>query len=192
MTLQQFVSYRTMGGWLRAFYVINIVSIVISAISLISLLLTGSNSIRIGAITRESFLLSFVSGILSTAITVAMVVFLGKRDKKSITFFVAGSIVGILTTTISMFIQSTDPARLAAYYQSLGMDASMVATTSTATSLAVVFQIIFSIAWAIGWFIYFQKSNRVRVYFSNDHEFNQEYIAMRAQWEQQQEIIPPQ
>lgn len=174
MSLQDFVNYRQMGGWLKFFYILNIISIILSAFSLVALVVGGQLSIQMGLVTPANMVYSFVSGAVSLGLSIVLVVLLGKRNPKAVLFFIIVSVAGLLITAGALLFPPTEAA------------AALAATANPAVQLfTTIFNWAGSIGWFVAWLLYFRRSNRVKVYFMNNEAYNAEYLQRRQQWEQQ-------
>lgn len=194
--LEKFVSYKKLGGWLRVFQVLTIISLVIGAFSLISTLVGGQTSMQTGMMTSSYWLYSLLVGVVSIVICIVELRLLGKRDNKLAQVFLILSIISLALSFIGLLIPQTDPVKFAVYMKGVesqlaaaGLDPSMMqASMAAGNAMAPAILIItyaFNIAWMVAWFVYFKKSERVRVYMLDNQAWNEEYIVLRQQWEQQ-------
>lgn len=190
MDLQSFVKYRNMGGWLRLFQVLSIISVVVSGLSVISLLATSHMTVMMGAITQAYLLYTIVIAAVGLVFTVITLVMLGKRNKTFVAVFAVNQLLGLVFSVVSMFIPMMDTVRLANYARSYGLDPdallSLYSTSNATTMFSVILGLVYSVAWLVAWLVYFKKSNRTRVYLLTNQQFNEEYIARRQEWERQQ------
>lgn len=187
MNLAQFVGYRKLGGWLRFFQVITIIGLISSAISLFITLISAQTAIFRGTSTPVYLIYSVLVGILSIIFSSIQLRLISKRDNRLSKIFLTLSSISFVISIVGLFIPKVDDVKLERYIKSLesqfsatGIDpsilqASMTASTST-SSFLIFITLLYSAAWIVVWFIYFKKSERVRIYMLSEQQWNQEYF----------------
>ncbi|MDL2325284.1 DUF2569 domain-containing protein [Ruminococcaceae bacterium OttesenSCG-928-A16] len=186
MTIQQFVSYRKMGGWLRVFQVLAILSVVFSGLGIISILFTSQLSIQMGLLTPSYLVFTIITGIIGMVLSLAQLVLLAKRNTKLPLVYLISGIVGLIISAITPFIPMMDIAKVTNYAKSYNINPDLLTSSmQVGATPSIIFGMFTSVALLVAWMVYFKRSQRYRVYFLSTQQYNQEYIAHRQYWEQQ-------
>ena len=155
---ENLVSYRKLGGWLMLFNVLTIASVSLMLLSLINSILSWKLIMSMGLVNPKDMIITLFLNTIVSIFYILSLVCLFKRKRNFKVFFIISSLILIILNSISIIID----------IQVIG-------------SIINIISNLFSVVYFLVWLIYFNKSDRVKVYLMDEQEYKDKRMQLSNQ-----------